>query len=58
MNRLVSELHSKMARAQRQLLTVRDLTFSAARESCLADKMVVKLARIIWELYHLKTCTH
>ena len=41
-DRLVSGLHSKMARAQRQLLTVRDLTFIAAKERCIADEMAVK----------------
>ena len=44
-DRLVSGLHSKMARAQRQLLTVRDLTFSAAKERCSADEMAVKASQ-------------
>ena len=41
-DRLVSGLHSKMARTQRHLLTVRDLTFSVAKERCVADEMAVK----------------
>ena len=41
-DRLVSGLNSKMTKTQRQLLTVRDLTFSTARERCIADELALK----------------
>ena len=44
-DRLVSGLHSKMTRTQRQLLTVRDLTFGAARERCITDELAIKASQ-------------
>ena len=41
-DRLVSGLHSKMSRTQRQLLAVRELTFQKAREKCIADELATK----------------
>ena len=38
-DRLVSGLHPKMSRVQRQLLSVRDLTFEDARAKCIAEEM-------------------
>ena len=39
---LVSGLHSKMSRTQRHLLAVRELTFTAARDRCIADELANK----------------
>ena len=41
-DRLVSGLHSKMSRTQRHLLAVRELTFTAARDRCIADELANK----------------
>ncbi|XP_067017812.1 uncharacterized protein [Acropora muricata] len=41
-DRLVSGLHSKMSRTQRHLLAVRELTFVAARDRCIADELANK----------------
>ena len=41
-DRLVSGLHSKMSRKQRHLLAVRELTFTAARDRCIADELANK----------------
>lgn len=41
-DRLVSGLHTKLIRTQKQLLTVRDLTFSTAKNRCIADEMANK----------------
>ena len=41
-DRLVSGLHSKMSRTQRHLLSVRDLTYTAARDRCIADELASK----------------
>ena len=41
-DRLVSGLHSKMSRTQRHLLAVRELTFAAARDRCIADELANK----------------
>ena len=41
-DRLVSGLHPKLIRTQRQLLTVRDLTFNTAKARCIADEMANK----------------
>ena len=38
-DRLVSGLHSKMSRTQRHLLAVRGLSFTAARDRCIADEL-------------------
>ena len=38
-DRLVSGLHPSRARTQRQLLTMKDLTFTTAQEKCISDKM-------------------
>ena len=38
-DRLVSGLHSKMSRVQRQLLAIRELTFADARAKCIAEEM-------------------
>ena len=41
-DRLVSGLHPKMSRTQRHLLAVRELTFTAARDRCIADELANK----------------
>ena len=41
-DRLVSGLHSKMSRTQRHLLSVRDLTYTASRDRCIADELASK----------------
>ena len=41
-DRLVSGLHSKMSRTQRHLLAVRELTFTAAPDRCIADELANK----------------
>ena len=41
-DRLVSGLHSKMSRTQGHLLAVRELTFAAARDRCIADELANK----------------
>ena len=41
-DRLVSGLHPKMSRTQHHLLLIRHLTYTVARDECLADKMAGK----------------
>ena len=41
-DRLVSRSHSKMSRTQHHLLAVRELTFTAARDRCIADELANK----------------
>ena len=41
-DRLVSGLHKKMMKAQKTLLTVKDLTFREAKEKCIAEEMAAK----------------
>ena len=41
-NRLVSGLHPQMSRTQRHLLSVRELTYTAAHDKCIADEMAGK----------------
>ena len=41
-DRLVSALHKKMMKAQKTLLTVKDLTFREAKEKCIAEEMAAK----------------
>ena len=41
-DRLVSGLHSKMSRTQGHLLSVRELTYTAACDRCIADELVSK----------------
>ena len=41
-NRLVSGLHSEMSRMQHHLLGVRELTFTAAHDRCIADELANK----------------
>ena len=41
-DRLVSGLHPKMSRTQRYLLSIRELTYMAAHEKCIADEMAGK----------------
>ena len=41
-DRLVFGLHSKMSRTQPHLLAVRELTFTAARDRCIADELANK----------------
>ena len=41
-DRLVSGLHSKMSRTQRNPFAVRDLTFTTARDRCIADELANK----------------
>ncbi|XP_077864290.1 uncharacterized protein LOC144349658 [Saccoglossus kowalevskii] len=38
-DRLVSGLHSKMSRIQRQLLSIRELSFEDAKSKCIAEEM-------------------
>ena len=44
-DRLVSGLHKKMIKAQRQLLAMRDLTFQVAKDKCIAEEMATKASR-------------
>ena len=44
-DRLVSGLHSKMSRTQRYLLSVRELTYTAARDLCIADELASKATK-------------
>ncbi|XP_022796269.1 uncharacterized protein LOC111334721 [Stylophora pistillata] len=41
-DRLVSGLHPKMSRTQRHLLSIRELTYAAAHEKCIADELAGK----------------
>ena len=41
-DRLVSGLHPKMFRTQRHLLSIRELTYAAAHDKCIADEMAGK----------------
>ena len=41
-DRLVSGLHPKMFRTQRNLLSIRELTYAVAHDKCIADEMVGK----------------
>ena len=41
-DRLVSGLHSKMSRTQRNLLSIRNLTYAVAHDKCVADEMAGK----------------
>lgn len=44
-DRLVSGLHHKMSKAQRQLLTVRNLTFRDAKDKCIAEEMAAQATK-------------
>ena len=55
-DRLVSGLHSKMSRIQRHLLSVRDLTYTAARDRCIADELASKAIRVCGDYKAVNEC--